>query len=314
MKYRIIFKLAFLSALISLKSIAQESTLKISYKVNDNRSVDFTYNKTDLGTFTVVLNFSNLSNTLTSSGEQTLNVKGYSGNLFTLTPSNKDQGIGFSYNYSYIRGKLKPKYDTDFIYLLPFKGGTHVQAFESNFVNAMYFGNTTPDDWKFYRFNTNHEDTVTAVRKGMVVSVKDIYESNEKVDLAYKSTLNEVVIEHADGTLATYQGFKKGSIVVREGQIVYPGTLLGIDSKYSVNGQYNIALCITYLKSADFESNRNKTLQTTKSLYGFVTPKFYTNENANLVLVPQQYYTAGSTPEILKKELTKKELKIANVK
>ena len=289
---------------------AQESLIQVTYKVNTNKSVDFSFVKPDPGTLTVVLTFTNLTNTYESE-QSTLSARDYSGNLKTLTPSNKEQGVGFSYKYSYIRGKLNPKYNADFVYLLPFKKGTKVKAVESNFVNATYFGSTTPDDWKVYRFFTQAEDTVTAIRKGLVVSIKDLYETNASADVAYTSKTNELIIEHADGTLATYRGFKKGSIAVKVGQMVFPGTPIAIAAKAGSSGRSSIALLITYLKSAEFGTTDNQSFKTSKSYYGFITPKFCTTENVATVLVAQQEHTANDSPEIIRKEFTKKELKLA---
>lgn len=225
-------------------------------------------------------------------------------NFLTLTPTNKDQGIGFSYSYSYIRGELNPKYSPLFLYALPYAKGKKVRAIESSFLNATYFGSTTPDDWKVYRFITEQIDTVTAIRKGIVVNVSDLYDEDNK-DIKYTNKVNSVVIEHADGTLATYKGFKKG-IFVKEGQIVFPGTALGMNS--ITNDRYGISLMLTYLKSADIES-AGKNVKESKSLYGFITPYFCPTENANGILINQKYYTSAITPEIIQKEMTKKEIK-----
>ncbi|MFD1257485.1 hypothetical protein ACFQ3S_11820 [Mucilaginibacter terrae] len=308
-----LFKFLIIFVFIGLQAAnvtAQDSPVQVSYKVNSNKTVDFSFTKPDPGTFTVVLAFTNLTNSYDAE-QSTLTAKDYSGNLKTLTPSNKEQGIGFSYKYSYIRGKLNPKYNADFVYLLPFKKGTKVKAVESSFVNATYFGSTTPDDWKVYRFFTQAEDTVTAVRKGLVVSIKDLYETNTNAEVAYTSQTNELMIEHADGTLATYRGFKKGSLAVKLGQTVFPGTPLAVAAKAGASGRSSIALLITYLKSAEFGTADNQSFKTSKSYYGFITPKFCTTENAAVVLVPQQEYTAADSPEIIRKEFTKKELKLA---
>jgi hypothetical protein len=288
---------------------AQDAPVKVNYVVASNKSVDFNFEKADLGTYTVVLTFTNLTNTY-NTGRQEYEAKGYSGRLTTLTPSNKEQSVGFSYSYSYIRGKFQPKYDPNFVYLLPYKNGSKVKATESAFVNATYFGSTTPDDWKVYRFYTDNEDTVTAVRKGMVVAIKDLYETADG-GVAYTSSVNELIIEHADGTLATYRGFKKGSFRVQVGQTVFPGTALGINSKSSGSGRPNIGLLITYLKSVDFEGGRNQNIKSSKSLYGFITPKFCTASNPAAILVAQQDYVSANTTEIIRKEFTKKELKQA---
>ena len=65
---------------------------------------------------------------------------------------------------------------------------------------------------------------------------------------------------------------------------------------------------ITYLKSAEIGAAKQNPKET-KSLYGFITPYFCTAENANGVLTSQKYYTTAITPEIIQKEMSKKEIK-----
>lgn len=280
---------------------AQENKIAVKTTINKDRSINFIAEKQSYGTYTIVLNFNNLTNTMVNN--LVYKLKYNSDNFLTLTPTNKDQNISYTYSYRYILGELKPKYNPLFVYTLPYGNGKKVRAAESGFFNATYFGATTPDDWKSYRFYTETADTVVAVRKGTVVSVADTYEDDSK-DVQYTSKVNTVIIEHLDGTIATYRGFKKG-VFVKEGQVVYPGTPLGINSLS--NNRFNISLMITYLKSVDFDTRNN--LTQSKSLYGFVTPHFCTEENSNEVLVSQQYYTSAISSDLIQKEMTKKELK-----
>ncbi len=286
---------------------AQERSLTLEAKRNDNKSIDFNFIKTDPGTYTVVVKFASLSNAMDPGSSFTAN--DYNGRLFNLTPSNKEQGVGYgSYTTFYIRGKLNPKYNPGLIYLLPYKNEAKVQVAESGFLGAAYFGKTAPEDWKSYRFYTAEQDTVTAIRKGLVVEVKDLYEAGGE-DVSYTSRTNELIIEHPDGTLATYKGFKKGSFAVKVGQTVFPGTSLGLNSKYDRNGKYNVSIMITYLKSVDVDKTDNSSTKS-KSYYGFITPHFMTADNADEVLVAQKVYMAGSTAEVVQKEMTKRELKL----
>lgn len=284
---------------------AQESTLTVNAKVNPNKSVTFIAELTNPGTYTVVLNFKDLNN-FSAVGNNIYKIKYNCETFLTLIPNNKDQAIGYSYSYSYIRGELNPKYDKEFVYTLPYTNGKKVRVGESSFVNATYFGATTPADWKAYRFYTSQSDTVTAIRKGTVVSIKDSYDMDESGKQAYTSQVNEVIIEHADGSLATYRGFRKG-IYVKLSQVVFPGTPLGLSSNNSGNGQFNISLLLTYLKSVDFAKKQE--IKESKSMYGFITPYFYSLLNGKEVLTNNQTYTVVNSPEISQKEMTKKELK-----
>lgn len=288
----------------TLNTNAQEKELTISSKRNEDKSITLTAEKNNPGTYTVVLDFRELTNS-SSVGDPVYKVKHLSDNFLTLTPDNKNQGITYSYSYSYIRGELNPKFNPLFLYALPYGKEKKIRAVESGFLNATYFGATAPEDWKAYRFYTEEADTVTAIRKGIVVNVADIHDADTK-DIKYTSKVNTVIIEHADGTLATYKGFKKG-IFVKEGQTVFPGMALGINN--ITNERYGISLIITYLKSANFGSKKNTDPKASKSLYGFITPYFCTTENANGILTSQKYYSSAITPEIIQKEMTKKEIK-----
>lgn len=304
--------LLLLTSISYFSTNAQESALKVSHRINSDKSVDFDYEKTDPGTYTVLMKFNELSNSSVNRDLQ-ITAKYYSGRLTSLRPDNKDLGIGFSYSTSFIRGKLKPKYDPNFLYLLPYKKNAKVKALESYYVNSVYFGNTEPEDWKAYRLFSAQQDTVTAIRKGIVVDIKDLYDTDESGGISYTSKTNDLIIEHTDGTLAVYRGFKKGSIALKVGQTVLPGTTLGINTRSNGNKLFGINIMVYYLKSADFESAKNKNLSNAKSLYGFITPHFNTAENADAILVLNQEYTSSGNVEVFKKELSKKEM-IAELK
>lgn len=294
--------LALFIFIIIFKVDAQEKLVNVANVVNTDRSVNFSYEKTDPGNLTLLLKFGVLTNSTVQS-EQSFNLNGYSGSFLTLRPDNKEQGIGFSYSCSYIRGKLNPKYKADFIYLLPYKTGSKVTAAEAGYVGTRYFGKTTPEDWKAYYFYTKKEDTVTTIRKGVIVEIQDSHDVEKSDEVEFTSRVNKLIIEHMDGTLATYSGLKKGSVAVKIGQTVFPGTVLGVNSKANGEDHFNISLSIIYLKSKDFESS--------KSLYGFVAPHFNTSESGDTILISQKEYTATDTPEIIRKEFSKKELKKA---
>ncbi len=290
--------------------LGQESELKMTSKRNDDKSVDLSFEKEDPGTMTVNLKFKSISNS--SVPTNIYRADGYSGTLMTLKPMNKDNGIDFSYSYRYIRGRLMPKYDETFVYALPFNGGTEVYAREAGFLSAMYFGNTTPDDWKVYHFHTTDQQEVVASRKGVVVEIIDRHEDAVLEDKEYSSSTNSIMIEHKDGSLLKYDGLSNGNMKVKLGDVVFPGQVIGKNVKRGKYG-YFVSFMLMYLKSADLDANEGKNITNSTSFYGFITPLFDVGTEA-VVLTKDAKYTASLSPSLITKEMSKKEIKKYNGK
>ncbi|KGE15501.1 peptidoglycan DD-metalloendopeptidase family protein [Sphingobacterium deserti] len=288
--------------------MAQEGAVALASKRNSDKSVEITYQKLDPGTFTVALTFKELQNAEAAKTEYTL--RGYSGQLTTLTPSNKDQSISYSYTYRFIRGKLNPRVNEEITYALPYEAGTLMSIREASFLKASYFGNSTPDDWKSYVMTTTSQQTVVASRKGIVVEVNNKFEDAGQEGSSYTSERNDVTVEHEDGSIASYAGFAKNSIAVKVGTEVLPGTVLGKNVKRDTD-RFGIYFMVMYLKSADFNMNKGKNMATTKSFYGFLTPKFWVN-NQPETLSDKSQYDAEIPNEVITQEMSKKELKRYN--
>lgn len=292
-----------------LTGYAQERKFELKDERKTDKSIEISYTKTEPGYYTVVLNFSELTNT--SRPQEIISVSGNTGNLLTLKPTDPNQHVGYRYRYQYIRGKYKPRFNADFCYLLPYTQGTNCEVIEAGYANQKYFGAEKPADWKSYFFYTGKEELVTAIRKGLVVEVVDEFETRENVE--FTTSQNAVIVEHEDGTLVRYLGFKKGSLKVEAGDQVFPNTPLGLNT-FRSKDRFGISIFMYYLNSLDFESLRNQTLVKQKSLYAILTPKFITENNQCMVLENRKTYTAYSSKEIVTKEMSKRELKKYNGK
>lgn len=290
--------------LCCINSKAQDDKIEINVQRQANNAVEFSYKKSDPGSYTVVFNFFEYTNT--DKPQDTYTIEGVYGNLMTLKPKDPAQGIGYRFNYRYVRGRLKPKIQKAFCYLMPYNAGTACQVVEAGFANERYFGAKKPDDWKSYLFATKAEEMVTAIRKGTVVETIDQYDDISDVEFTTKK--NAVVVEHEDGTLVRYLGFKKGSLKVKQGDIVFPGKPLGLNTPFS-NGRFGLSIFIYYLTSVDFASVQGQTLATPKSLYSILTPKFLIAEGACTGLENQKDYVVFSNEASIIKEMSKKELK-----
>ena len=303
--------LILIALLLLQTTSAQDWEVQISSNVLDNEEIEIHYEKTKPGNFTVALKFTNLTNTL-QSNESVMTVDSNNGILLTLKPRNKNQGISYrGLDYRYIRGKLNPKFNEEFCYTIPYKVGKKVRVLESEYLNVKYFGAEELSDWKSYSFITDLPDTVTAIRKGVVVDIVDKYEDKNSENIAYTSERNQIIVEHEDGTLLRYLGFKGGSIMVQLGEGVLPGSVLGINS-LTQNSNYSIDLLLYYLNSANFESQQSQTLSNPKSVYKVLTPKFALEGSTCILIENRNEYIVYNNEEIITREMSKKELKKYN--
>jgi len=287
---------------------SQQKSLEITYKRNDDKTVDFYYKKINPGSTYIELKFSRLDNT--SHGRIIKKtIKGTSGSLFTLNPINIKKGIGFSYKYSYKNGDYRAKVNHDFKYVLPFKNEKEVQAFDMSYLGEK-FGNKPPKNWKSIQFLRRLNDTVCASRKGIVVGLKNKFEADENNEYSYKREANYIIIEHNDGTLAKYGVLKKNSMMVKIGDKVYPSSPIAIAGTYDKSENSQLRLSVYYLdkEAVDSKKTNKQTLATKKHYYGYVNPLFYTEGNITRLISREKYITTYND-KIIEFEMSKREKK-----
>jgi hypothetical protein len=286
---------------------AQDRVVEVTADRNRNNNVDFKYTKSKPGSYSIKIEFNNLSNTSASNYYETV-IKGGSGKLITLRPRNKEQGISYGYKTSYTFGNSKPKVDDSFQYLLPFKKGEKITIYETSYLLEEYFDAEKPESWKFYSTNSKTADSVYAMRKGIVVDIKNEFQNDTLLMKIYTSNTNSILIEHEDGTYAIYKGFKRDSFKVRLGDIVYPQTMLGTLNWFN-NESYILGFSIYYFDKNLMFTTSSSTLKKLKAPYVYITPLFYTKEGL-IKIVPQSSFTADSNETIVTKEMSKKEIKM----
>jgi TonB family protein len=237
-------------------------------------------------------------------------VTGSSGFLFSVNPLIKNTPVSFStYTTMYYRGVPNPKTDNSFVYGLPYpRGNSFTVSFMTDLSKS--FGNTGAKNFKAFEFSSKSFDTICAVRKGVVVSVVDKYEMDTTTGKSYTSNVNSVLIEQPDGTLASYEGFQRGSIFVKEGQSVLPYTPLGILSYYDVRKLHSLRLMIYYLSNANVGkvTDQPVTLKTSVSNNEFIDPLFLTDMGVTKLMNHKSYRSAFNE-FVLENEMSRKELK-----
>jgi len=126
-------------------------------------------------------------------------------------------GYSFSFNYNVYRGDVsKLTYDLNFPYYLPFKKG---QSFN---IGQGYDGTFTHQNKKALDFTMPIGTPITAIRGGKVILVVDSFSKHgETAD--FSRYANYILIEHSDGTFASYVHLKQKSTEVKEGETVKTG-------------------------------------------------------------------------------------------
>lgn len=280
-----------------------QSDIELSYERKSDNTVDFNYSKKVFGTYYLLVEFNDLSNAIQSSYGK--HVSGNIGHFYTLKPSDPNQGIGFSYSYRFQRGKFKPRIKDDLIYLLPFRKGVKSKMYDLSYLGSK-LGKVKSSTWKAFQFLTDKEEVVVAVRKGLVVEVTDEFSNDTTKNYSYKRSVNEVLIEHKDGTLANYTGFKAGSIKVKEGQYVNPHDELGLSGRYNSRKQHQLRLMIYYLNTRDISGI--DTDEERANQFAYLNPIFY-YKGGNSILLQGNEYVAECNDEIIKQEFSRREKK-----
>ncbi len=187
--------------------LSQNKNISINLKRNSDNGVSFFYEKKLPGSFFLNIKFSGLQNCNRSNFKRV--IKYDADNLLTLTPINKGEPIDFSFSYSYTQGHPNPKFDSQYVYLLPLKKDKVAKVIETTNINTAYFGSEAPPKWKAYVINRTQADTICNMRKGIVVKIVDKFTTNKSLEYEYKSDMNSILIEHQDGTFASYKALKK---------------------------------------------------------------------------------------------------------
>ncbi|MEQ8240156.1 MAG: M23 family metallopeptidase [Cyclobacteriaceae bacterium] len=140
--------------------------------------------------------------------------------IATLTPKPKTS-YRFGYRSINVKGNALAKHDDSYIYDLPYpKGNTYK-------IDQGYMGTTTHMDRYALDFGMPEGSEIAAVRDGLVF---DIEEKNKRgcprqecADLS-----NFILVEHADGSQANYAHLQNKGVLVKIGDRVSAGDVIGL--------------------------------------------------------------------------------------
>ena len=280
---------------------------KIEHKVNDDKTVDFSYKNLSPNSITVVVNFSFLENTLSPS-RVVEKVSKPEGRLFTLKPMNTEQNIGFNYSYLFFNYKINPKIDNKFVYILPYEKESVMYVEELSYLGSTYSEKEEPKGWKSYSFSSDEVQKIFSVRKGVVIDVVRDYDVDTTKTFTYYNKMNSVKIEHSDGAIALYSGFNKNEIYVNKGDMVYPKyNALGQTIIYDNRKKHRINFSLYYYSTKNglklsslFKNDQVENI--------YITPTFFQN-NESVELKKDFFYESDYNDKTLFQNLSKRQIK-----
>lgn len=294
-------KLSFFSLLfmVSATTLVYSQEIKLTNQYSRD-GIDILYTKTNLyGTYYLTLSFKDEIN-MTKPQDRFV-ITGDRGTLVRVKPIFPNRQFSISYSYKYVLGRPNPKIDSSLIYLLPFKEGVTRSVDYMRDIGSAFLGMVPPHNWKSFLFISAVPDTVCAVRKGVVVSVTDLYQTDTLREYSYSREKNSIIIEHIDGTFSNYTGFEQGKIFVEPGDVVLPNQPLGVLAFYDKKREYQLRLTLYYR----IETYREKEF---KNELSYIDPFFFTDKGV-VKLENRTTYSTLVKKEIIEKELTKSEIK-----
>lgn len=306
-------KPTLLAALLScgpFSALAQQGQpdIELDSKWVNGTSLEISAAKRPVGSYTLLLRFTQRENTRQTPTYKTV-MRGSSQKLLTVAPINAEQPVSCRYSYSYIRGYHSPKLDSTFVYRLPYSTSKEpVMAAELFNLTERYLEGKPVRGWKSWQFNLSEGDTVFAMRKGLVVEVHDGEEPAQAgLQSTYRTKNNHVLIEQPDGTLCQYSVLENGSITVRPGDIVYPGTPIAKAGTYYENGEYQVRTLVYFPEE---NKNYHEGDPQNGSVFEWVYyDPWFATQDGHTRLRNRTAYKAVTTPELVQKEMTKKEIK-----
>lgn len=298
-------------ALVSLSQFANAQFRPVELdsrwvETDEGTNLEVSAQKNGPGTRTLFIEFTQLQNAKQSPTFSTV-VRGDKP-ILTIKPVNKNDYPKVNWRSWSIQGHHNPKLDSSFVYRLPYgTAKAPVAVYEMYNLNQQHFNGNPVRGWKAFEFHLERGDTVFACRKGTVVEVIDGHAMlSADQDAGYHSENNRLTIEHEDGTLGYYSVFENQSIRVKEGDAVYPGSMLGKAGAFSEGGQYQIRFHASYptvIKNFKSEVHRSP------FEWIYYNPFFATADAGAMQLEHGQKYRAFSSDALVQKEMTKKEIK-----
>ncbi len=171
--------------------------------------------------------------------------------LLSVFADNKEKNYTFNTSYTWFMGNARARHDDSHIYSLPFTKGKSYRVGQSYDGDFSHSGNIRYS----VDFMMPLKSQVRAARGGSVVQLKEDSNRGGAAD-EFKNESNFVVIEHSDGTFAEYAHLSQNGVLVKLGQKVYEGQIIGL----SGNTGYSSGPHLHFMVVRVNEDGTNETL------------------------------------------------------
>ncbi|MBU1075808.1 MAG: M23 family metallopeptidase [Spirochaetes bacterium] len=204
---------------------AEEKPVRIYTEKLEDGGIDFYGDNTDLFPYRVKINLTELENMKPTKEAPFISILPPGSNKMYLLGLRRINNMRYSYRYRYnyyLGDSTTAKHDDSYEYLLPYEHGTKRQ------LGQAYHGLFSHFDRIAYAldFTMPIGTKVCAAREGLVVGVKE--DSNiGGPGMYYHKYGNYITIYHDDGTFAKYVHLKQNGAIVKKGEKVKAGDVIG---------------------------------------------------------------------------------------
>jgi len=254
----------------------------------------------DVIPYTVVLDFSTLTN-FSSSGRTVFAVASTGKSVLTkLKKLNANQSTSFNYSSKVYKGSYLNKSKEDIAYLIPVQEGVKVRMTLLTHIENVYKKDSENKNYVGTAFNFDEPTIICAPRKGIISDMK----MNLQVtggNLSFNASDNYIEIYHEDGIFTRLLVLEAGSEKVKIGDTVYPGQPIAASS----GEKYGSGRHVRMIQSRLIKNDRELKMEVLPVKIFDGEKEVSSNELISEMTVVH--------PEYLKtKEMNKKELKRIN--
>ena len=212
---------------VAVKSFAQAPKEEKSVEVNSVRTNDtFHLNATNKNPYSITLTIRVSGNNYKLNTRQPVTKiiePNSTKHLVSVYADNKEKNFKFNTNYNWIMGNTRARHDDSHIYSLPFSKGKSFRVGQSYDGDFSHSGNIRYS----IDFMMPLRSQIRAARGGYVVQLKEDSNRGGAAD-KFKDESNFIVIEHSDGTFAEYAHLSQNGVLVKLGQKVNEGQIIGL--------------------------------------------------------------------------------------